>query len=348
MPNMIFISYSRNDVDLRFARLLEQNLKNHNLTVWRDEEDIIPGLQWPKKINEALGKSTTVLVVLSSRSVKSDWVNKEIDRAVTLEKVIIPILLDDVSHHQLDNTHHVDFRQASFDPFEYENKFQKLLAALKPKPSLAKSTGLRPIPNLFIKNIFAIPHENRRRDDRMMEILRKPVKELCLLARTGFNYLHPSGENFQCGIGAHLGSGTKIKVLLENPYSQVAKLHRQASGGEKPWEKLSPERLAWLIDKYKNLKIRFTDNPVYCSLFFTRESVIYDPYHLGKIGKAARVGNQFLVFEFEKPPNKYIRGAHDYYSLLEDHFNFLWDNQTKTFKQLCAEYPKRLGRIIHA
>jgi hypothetical protein len=213
----------------------------------------------------------------------------------------------------------------------------------------AKTPPLRPIPELFIKNIFAIPEENPQRDARMAELLdNERPGELLLLARTGFNYLHDAGVNYRVGFGKHLREGkVPIRVLLENPYAKLAEAHLQASRAKDRFGKLSPERFKELLELYtNNLEIRFTDNPVYCSLFFTYESVIYDPYHLGRPNWAERVGNHFLVFEYERPTREEYLGPRDYYSLLKSHFDFLWSDRTKTFGQLCLEHPDELGRFI--
>lgn len=212
----------------------------------------------------------------------------------------------------------------------------------------AKLTRLRSIPDLFIQNIFAIPEENSQRNARMKELLSQNPTILRLLARTGFSYLHDMGANYQAGVCEHLEKGKKFQVLLENPYSRMTETELRASSGSVRWDKLSPQRLHQLLQKYdSNLEIRFTENPVYCSLFFVGDSVIYDPYHLGKRQPAIRPGNQFLVFEFQRPSVEQQNGPRDFYGLLEDHFNFLWTDResTKTFADLCKEHPK-LGKLV--
>ncbi len=214
---------------------------------------------------------------------------------------------------------------------------------------IEKLPPLRPLPELFIKNIFAIPREDPKRDERMAELLaNERPGELLLLARTGFNYLHDAGASYRLGFGKHLREGkTPIRVLLEDPYTKAAETRLRASRVKERFGKLSPDRFKELSELYAyNLEIRFTENPVYCSLFFTYESVIYDPYHLGRPNLAERVGNHFLVFEFVRPSGEDYLGPRDYYSLLKNHFDFLWSDETKTFKQLCLEHRDELGRFI--
>jgi len=209
------------------------------------------------------------------------------------------------------------------------------------KMSFSESISGRSAPDLFIKNIFAIPDENTQRDFRMKELLSENSGDLCLLARTGFNYLHEMGANYKAGVAEHLAKGKKFNVILENPYSQMTEVELRASSGAGRWDKISPQRIYQLLVKFgSNLEIRFTENPVFCSLFFVSGSVIYDPYHLGRRNPANRSGNQFLVFELQKPPIEKQGGCRDYYGLLTNYFTFLWNDteKTKTFADLCKEH----------
>ena len=180
----------------------------------------------------------------------------------------------------------------------------------------------------------------------MKELLSSWSSDLDLLARTGYSYLHQQGRNYLAGLDRHLRNGARIRVLLDNPYSPMAEARIRASKSKERFPKLSPERWWDLRKRYSNnLSIRFTTVPVYCSLFFTSSSVIYDPYHLGSLGWAETPGNQFLVFEFERLPSKDQPSSP--YDLLKAYFYFMWnDSETITFEQLCAEHSKDLGRYI--
>jgi hypothetical protein len=92
------------------------------------------------------------------------------------------------------------------------------------------------------------------------------------------------------------------------------------------------------VDKYDTLEIRLTRSPIYCSLFFIHNSVIYDPYHLGCLPEQESGQNQFMVVEFT---NK-IR-----YQLLRSHFEFLWQDQsTVGIKEVVARYRNEIrGKI---
>jgi hypothetical protein len=90
----IFVSYSRKDDEAvrRFAGALRKD--GHSVAL---DQDIIPGGQlWREKIVEAIGRADVVLVLLSSSSIKSDEVRKELDIAVDRKKAIVPALLEPV------------------------------------------------------------------------------------------------------------------------------------------------------------------------------------------------------------------------------------------------------------
>mgnify|MGYP000147077779 CR=1 FL=1 len=92
----LFISYSRNDSD--FVNCIENHLKKANFKFWRDIHDATSG-PLDRIIDNAIEYNKTVLLILSKNSVKSDWVEFEIEKARQLEKklgryVLCPISLD--------------------------------------------------------------------------------------------------------------------------------------------------------------------------------------------------------------------------------------------------------------
>jgi hypothetical protein len=198
----------------------------------------------------------------------------------------------------------------------------------------------RPHPDLFLRNIFAIRHENTLRDQRMAEILEaelamprpdRALRTISLLARTGFNYLHPKGANFRAGFGKLLDlESHMIRVVLEYPDSvQVqARMRAAVSMGATRKEAERNVGLEWWheIPRASNIEVRLTTNPVYCSVFITPDLVVYDPYHLGTLGHEGPSGNEFLVFEFERPAEPDRRGL-DYYRLFTGYFDFLWNDE---------------------
>ena len=85
-----FVSYSR--VDSEFAMQLAEHLKAAGANVWLDQLDIEPGTPWDSAIEEALLRSTHMLVILSTVLVTSDNVRDEVSYALSQQMKVIPVL----------------------------------------------------------------------------------------------------------------------------------------------------------------------------------------------------------------------------------------------------------------
>jgi hypothetical protein len=92
MPG-VFISYARHD--LSAVQQIEHALQGRDITVWRDQESIYGGQQWPKAIGEAIAANDWLLLVWSKSAARSHFVDFEWNSAVALRKPILPCLLDD-------------------------------------------------------------------------------------------------------------------------------------------------------------------------------------------------------------------------------------------------------------
>ncbi|VFN00747.1 MAG: TIR domain-containing protein [Candidatus Kentron sp. G] len=89
----VFISHSYEDSP--WVAEFASALKTSGVKAWSDAE-ILPGENWPKKIEEALRESSTLVMVLSQNNIQSRWMFFELGAAVADEKRIIPVLLDDM------------------------------------------------------------------------------------------------------------------------------------------------------------------------------------------------------------------------------------------------------------
>ncbi len=89
----IFISHSSEDSPL--AREIEADLRKAGVEVWVDDRSIRAGDNLPDEISKALSWCNTLLLVWSKTSAESFWVNLEWTNALTLQKRIIPLLLDE-------------------------------------------------------------------------------------------------------------------------------------------------------------------------------------------------------------------------------------------------------------
>jgi len=95
----VFISHS--SADKPFARKLDATLSGQGVRVFLDERDIKIGDSIPRKIREGLSIATHVIYVISSNSLKSKWVQDELDIAKMRQNesagcIILPVLIEDI------------------------------------------------------------------------------------------------------------------------------------------------------------------------------------------------------------------------------------------------------------
>lgn len=87
----IFISYSHKDTV--YAHELARSLNRQGFEVWIDER-LDYGSSWPQEIQKQLDSCSAFLLVMTSRSFASDWVQSELQRAKRKLKPIFPLLLE--------------------------------------------------------------------------------------------------------------------------------------------------------------------------------------------------------------------------------------------------------------
>jgi uncharacterized protein YjbI with pentapeptide repeats len=104
MINGCFISYSWNDS--KFVKKLHARLVAEGINVWLDKHDMAAGTI-QDQVWRAIQLHHVVVLVLSEDSVKSDWVENELDMARQKEKaegraVLCPVALDDAWEAKVD------------------------------------------------------------------------------------------------------------------------------------------------------------------------------------------------------------------------------------------------------
>jgi hypothetical protein len=136
-----FISYSSTDEP--FAERLYADLQNKGVRCWFAPEDLKIGAEIRKGIDESIRNHDKLLLVLSETSVKSQWVEQEVETAMAKEReqartVLFPIRVDDTVMQinagwpaYLKNARHIgDFtRWKEHD--SYQNAFKRLLRDLR-------------------------------------------------------------------------------------------------------------------------------------------------------------------------------------------------------------------------
>lgn len=87
----IFVSYSSRDAEI--ASELVSRLHDVGLRCFVAERDITASQQWQPALRDEIKKAKAVLILLTPRSLKSNWVAIETGAAWVLEKAIIPVTM---------------------------------------------------------------------------------------------------------------------------------------------------------------------------------------------------------------------------------------------------------------
>jgi hypothetical protein len=94
----LFLSHSSKDVEA--AKRIAEGLRAMSYPVWYSDWAIGPGQSIVEKINEALARNDTLIVLLSESSVQSKWVERELNTALMKQLsgqdvAVLPILIED-------------------------------------------------------------------------------------------------------------------------------------------------------------------------------------------------------------------------------------------------------------
>ena len=125
---MSSIFLSHNHADKPFVNKLAKDLRMSGYYVWTDDAEIKIGDSLIQKIREGIEKVTYLGAVISSNSVDSEWVKKELDIAMNQEiegkKVkVLPLLLGDVELPGfLKGKKYADFREERL----YDNSLNEI------------------------------------------------------------------------------------------------------------------------------------------------------------------------------------------------------------------------------
>jgi hypothetical protein len=119
----IFISATPRDTP--FVERLAKDLSEAGVRVWRAREQVQPGENWARAVEDALAAATAVVFVSSEHSSVSAIMKTEITSMVRREAFVIPVLVDDAPlPYGLANRQAIDFRG------DYRSALLMLLDAL--------------------------------------------------------------------------------------------------------------------------------------------------------------------------------------------------------------------------
>jgi len=120
----VFISYSHKDK--AYARKLTHELERQGIEAWIDDR-IDYGSQWPRVIQENLDACPGFVVIMSSNSYNSDWVQNEVSYAQDEKKAMFPILLEGKRWVSFAAKQYADTRNGELPPNSYFSTIKKQL-----------------------------------------------------------------------------------------------------------------------------------------------------------------------------------------------------------------------------
>jgi hypothetical protein len=111
MAHTIFICHSSKDKQVADAACAA--LEAQHISCWIAPRDILAGVEYGAAIIDALSDARIVLLIFSLHANESPQVRREIERAVSKEKIIVPFRIEDVMPSRamefaLSNTHWLD------------------------------------------------------------------------------------------------------------------------------------------------------------------------------------------------------------------------------------------------
>jgi hypothetical protein len=125
----VFLSYSRKNAEQ--MRRIRTDLRAAGLNVWTDENLSIGTPSWKRFVEAAIRDSHSLILLMTPDSKASEWVERELNAAKTLNKPIFPLLLrgkeKDSIPFMLNGAQYLDIRR---EP-TYRDNLQKLIRAVK-------------------------------------------------------------------------------------------------------------------------------------------------------------------------------------------------------------------------
>lgn len=120
----VFLSHSHHD--LGYVKALAEYLQSAGLQVWYS--DLIEyGAEWPREIEEKLDEASALILVVTPNAKESDWVHRELNRALRTEKPVFPVLLEGELWLEIETTQYVDARGGDMPPDDFATRIGQVL-----------------------------------------------------------------------------------------------------------------------------------------------------------------------------------------------------------------------------
>ncbi len=134
----IFLSHSSQDRD--WVIPFEQRLRELDLRVF-DQAEIQVGERWADALEDALRESEYVVLLVSNRTINSNWAAAELGAALALKKRLIPIVDQDVSSEEMPGPIKIRQYLSKGDPIEVADRVAKAIAGNEVNSANAKDNG---------------------------------------------------------------------------------------------------------------------------------------------------------------------------------------------------------------
>lgn len=99
LMTQVFLSYA--DEDRAFMYKVAKTLRREAMTVWTNRTDIKSGAEYGEVIDRGIEQADNIVYLISPASLKSAYCNKELTYARSLNKRIIPLLIEEVDPEQI-------------------------------------------------------------------------------------------------------------------------------------------------------------------------------------------------------------------------------------------------------
>lgn len=95
MVKHAFISHASKDKEI--AKKICEMLENRGIECWLAPRDIIPGRDYGEEIIRGIEETAATVLLMSENANDSTFVKKEIERAISKAKPVLPVRIRDVS-----------------------------------------------------------------------------------------------------------------------------------------------------------------------------------------------------------------------------------------------------------
>ncbi|MFB2892909.1 TIR domain-containing protein [Aerosakkonemataceae cyanobacterium BLCC-F50] len=126
LMTQVFLSYS--DQDRGFMQKVAKTLMREGMTVWTNRTDIKSGVEYGEVIDRGIEQADNMVFLMSKAALKSVYCQKELNYARSLNKRIIPLLIEEVDSQEiLPELRTIQFIEC---PQDQEEKYQIYIAKL--------------------------------------------------------------------------------------------------------------------------------------------------------------------------------------------------------------------------